>query len=284
MQSENLKSSSSVRDHYRWGVAALTAQHFSTASLDVACLLVASGAVSDISQVFAASDLPMPAKAGQRFMHLLQRRKQHEPIAYLIGKKEFFGREFVVDNRVLIPRPDSELLVEVALQQLPAHPVTVVDIGTGSGCLAISCALQRPDCHYLAIDKSSAALAVAKINASRYACRNIIFQQRDVFAATFKLPSTCALLISNPPYISSAEMPSLPRSVYNYEPHSALRADNLCFYQRLADLTMCYNKCRVLVEISSDQLQAVVDVFALRGIGLMASYNDLAGLPRACLF
>ena len=266
-------------DCYRWGVKTLSALQFPTPSLDIACILAACG----VDKLFVAFNSPASTPARQQFKQMLQRRVQHEPVAYLLRKKEFFGREFLVDKRVLIPRPDSELLVEVALQQLPAQPVTVVDVGTGSGCLAISCAIHRPDCHYLAIDSSAEALAVAKSNADTYAC-HITFQQQDIFAAEFKLPSTCALVISNPPYISSADMLTLPRSVYDYEPHTALQADGLCFYHRLASLAMCYNNCRALVEIDSSQLQAVIAVFARQGMSLMAAYDDLAGLPRACLF
>lgn len=266
-------------DCYRWGVKTLSALQFPTPSLDVACILTACG----VDKPFVAFNLSASAADQQRFKQMLQRRIRHEPVAYLLNKKEFFGREFLVDKRVLIPRPDSEILVEVALQQLPAQPVTVVDIGTGSGCLAISCAIQRPDCHYLAIDSSAGALAVAKINADTHACR-IAFQQQDIFAAEFRLPSDCALVLSNPPYISSADMLALPRSVYDYEPHTALQADGLCFYHRLASLTMCYNNCRVLVEINSNQLQAVTSVFTQQGMDLQATYDDLAGMPRACLF
>lgn len=181
-----------------------------------------------------------------RFMQWVERRRRHEPVAYIIGEQEFYGRPFTVDRRVLIPRPATEGVVRRALQFLEDRqdavddvdvgiivtaeelritndelriPV-IVDIGTGSGCIAITLALERPDLHIIATDVSSGALDVAKINAKRHCVTDrIIFKEGSELDPVRDLTEPF-LLISNPPYIPSEN--DLMADVKDFEPHLAL--------------------------------------------------------------
>jgi release factor glutamine methyltransferase len=162
----------------------------------------------------------------QQFSQLIERRKLGEPIAYLTGHKEFFGLDFLVDRRVLIPRPETELLVETALniirEQLAGARVPVVaDIGTGSGIIPISLAVQEPRLPYLyASDISSDALAVARLNCQRHVVEERVrLLQGDLLTP---LPEPIDLLTANLPYVGTDEMEELTPEVHAYEPHLAL--------------------------------------------------------------
>ena len=168
----------------------------------------------------------LTAQQEQRFSQLIERRKLGEPIAYLTGHKEFFGLDFLVDRRVLIPRPETELLVEAALsiirERLAGARVPVVaDIGTGSGIIPITLAVQEPRLPYLyASDISSDALAVARLNCQRHAVeQRVRLLQGDLLAP---LPEPIDLLTANLPYVGTDEMEVLTPEVHAYEPHLAL--------------------------------------------------------------
>jgi release factor glutamine methyltransferase len=146
----------------------------------------------------------------------LQRRAAGEPLQYIRGRCDFYGREFVVDDRVLIPRPETELVVEQAVARAPRGG-RVVDVGTGSGCIAVSLALERPDLHVIGVDVSLAALAVAKRNRDRLgACVALIAS--DLFDAVKDVD----LVVSNPPYIPAADIETLQTEVRDHEPRGAL--------------------------------------------------------------
>lgn len=153
------------------------------------------------------------------FQSLLSRRLEGEPVAYIVGEKEFYGRMFKVTPDVLIPRPETELLIETALKYLPNdHPARILDIGTGSGCIALSLALERPDCSVTAIDLSDRALAIAQKNAH---CLHV--QVRLLQSNLFDLLGDARfdLIISNPPYIPTSD-PHLRQGDVRFEPRLAL--------------------------------------------------------------
>jgi release factor glutamine methyltransferase len=167
--------------------------------------------------------------AGEAFLagfdRLIERRAGHEPVAYITGEREFYGRPFLVTRDVLIPRPETELIVDLALN-LMAAPSRIVDVGTGSGCLAISLALEFPSARVVATDVSSPALAVARANATRLGASDRIDFRHGAFFAREERDQPCDLVVANPPYIDAADRPSLPRDVSEQEPAVALFAED----------------------------------------------------------
>ena len=197
------------------------------------------------------------------------RRRAGEPLQYIRKKTEFYGREFYVDDRVLIPRPETEILVETAIQNID-RGARVVDIGTGSGCIAATLALERPDLRVLATDVSVGALAVAKRNG----CRTLIAS--DVLSAFVE---DFDWIVSNPPYIAAAEIESLAAEVRDYEPRGALTSGptGTEAIQRILDQA---GRARVILEIAFGQTDTVRDLAAAHHFNVDESRNDLAGIPR----
>jgi release factor glutamine methyltransferase len=162
---------------------------------------------------------PLTGDQAAHFHALLQRRLAGEPIAYITGQREFYGRVFRVTPEVLIPRPETELLVDLALARIPPdQAVGVLELGTGSGCIAVTLALERPNAHITAIDCSQNALAVARLNAALHNA-GIEFLASDWFAALGR--RKFGLIISNPPYVAAAD-PHLGRGDLRFEPPAAL--------------------------------------------------------------
>ncbi|HEY4574276.1 MAG TPA: peptide chain release factor N(5)-glutamine methyltransferase, partial [Thermoanaerobaculia bacterium] len=173
------------------------------------------------ARVIARQETEVPPETERRFRDLLARRLTGEPVAYLLGEREFWGRPFAVDSRVLIPRPETEHIVEVALQErLPERP-WILDVGTGSGILAVTLALEIPGSRMVATDLSPGALAVAARNVRRLGAR-VSLVNTDL-AAGLDL-ARFDLVVSNPPYIDPAEAPSLSPEVRDFEPALALFA------------------------------------------------------------
>lgn len=172
------------------------------------------------SWLFAhATDLVDPA-SGQAFAELLQRRLAGEPVAYLLGRRGFWTLDLAVSPDTLIPRPETERLVELALERLPeATPLRVADLGTGSGAIALALASERPQARVVATDMSPAALAVAAANARRHGLDNVAFRQGSWHAPL--AGERFDLIASNPPYIASDD-PHLARGDLRFEPASAL--------------------------------------------------------------
>lgn len=178
------------------------------------------------AMLYAYPEREMSPEQEQAFFDLIERRGHGEPVAYLLGHKEFYGRDFLVDRRVLIPRPETELLVEAALaviqQKIAAGQMPLVaDIGTGSGAIAITLAVEEPSLPYLyACDISPQALEVALLNSQRHHVeQRVSLQQGDLLAA---IPEPVDILIANLPYVGTEEMALLAPDVRAYEPHLAL--------------------------------------------------------------
>jgi release factor glutamine methyltransferase len=186
-------------------------------------VLVAYALGIDRTRVIIESLRPLEAGELSLLRELVKRRRSHEPIAYLRGSREFYGLTFQVDHRVLIPRPDTEALVDVALSR-SSHvslSMRLLDLCTGSGCVAITIARQRPTATVVATDISADALAVARVNAERLGAYNVAFVESDLFAS---LPSGARfdVVTANPPYIATAEIPGLMADVRDFEPRLAL--------------------------------------------------------------
>jgi release factor glutamine methyltransferase len=221
---------------------------------------------------------------------LVQRRGQREPLQHITGSTSFCGLEIKVDRRALIPRPETELLAERGWQFLQEQarvlnrPPVALDFGTGSGCLAIALACQCPTAQVYALDVSAEALALAEENA-RLHCpeRRIDFVQgRDLQALP---PGTkLDLLVSNPPYIPSAEINTLPPEVRDYDPHAALDGgqDGLDFYRYLAAQApaLLYPAAQLMVEFGDDQALPVRGLFEAKGWRVEALLEDYTQRPR----
>jgi release factor glutamine methyltransferase len=213
------------------------------------------------------------------FNLLAARRSKGEPVAYIVGTREFFGRDFVVNPSVLIPRPDTELLVELALERA-AEGAVVLDLGTGSGCIPITIKLERPDLDVSAVDLSPAALLVAQTNASRLDAA-VRFYQSDWYQAIGAMRFD--MIVSNPPYIEQNDQ-HLSQGDLRFEPRSALsdEGDGLVHIRRIiAEARQHLNKNGwLLLEHGWDQAEPSRALLAAAGFTAVQSWRDLAGIER----
>jgi release factor glutamine methyltransferase len=240
-----------------------------------------------LRELIASPDRKMSEAETTALRRLAARRAAGEPAAYLTGHKEFFGRDFRVTPAVLIPRPETELLVETALAVTASRGQGVLaDFGTGSGCIAISLALERPGWRCLALDRSRPALDVAKKNAAALKSTTIFFLQAD-----FRHPPlptrSLDLLVGNPPYIGGAEYRELDREVRDFEPEAALvpAGDASSGLEAVAAIaeqaeTLLRTGGRLLLEISHSQQQAALGLLRPRFWTEAEVLPDPAGLPR----
>lgn len=232
--------------------------------------------------LLAHGDDTLTAGQAQQYVALVVRRVAGEPIAYITGRREFHGREFVVNPAVLIPRPETELLVELALQCLPAgESARVLDLGTGSGCIGITIAAERPQALVTLVDASEAALEVARGNAAQWAPSNTTLLHSDWYSAVGA--ERYDLIMANPPYVAEGDA-HLEQGDLRFEPRTALAAgvDGLSDLQRI--IAQAPQHLRVggwlLLEHGFDQ--AVACAWLLEAAGFQDVFNapDLAGIPR----
>ncbi|EOC1456490.1 peptide chain release factor N(5)-glutamine methyltransferase [Cronobacter sakazakii] len=215
---------------------------------------------------------------------LLARRAAGEPVAYLIGQREFWSLPLEVSPATLIPRPDTECLVEQALARLPATPCRILDLGTGTGAIALALASERPDCHVTALDIIPEAVALAKRNAQRLGIDNVTILQSHWFSAL--TDARFSLIVSNPPYIDGDD-PHLSQGDVRFEPKSALVADNA----GLADLETLVTEARrfledngwLMLEHGWQQGEAVRELFTRAGYQAVETCRDYGGNERLTL-
>lgn len=224
---------------------------------------------------------PLTEAQTAQYQTLLARRLSGEPVAHLTGTREFYGRSFQVSPDVLIPRPETELLVELALARMPpGQAVRVLDLGTGSGCIAITLALERPLAQVTAVDRSAAALAIARHNADMLNAR-VEFLCSDWFAAL--AGRRFDLIVGNPPYIAAAD-PHLRHGDVRFEPLSALAAgpDGLEDLRQLAAAAGVHLQPggALLLEHGYDQAAAVQTLLQSAGFRHVQSWPDLSGIRR----
>lgn len=215
------------------------------------------------------------------FLALLEQREQGMPIAYLLGERDFWTLTLTVNEHVLIPRPDTEALVECALDKLPAgQTLRLLDLGTGSGAIALALAKERPLTKVIAVDKHAEALAVAQQNAVRNSITNVEFRQSDWFD---QIDGRFHLIASNPPYVAPGD-PHLNQGDLRFEPATALSAPN----HGLADLETIIQTAPeylhadgwLLVEHGFEQADNVSELFLHNGFSDIQLQRDLNGLPR----
>lgn len=235
----------------------------------------------------------------QEYLRFVERRANGEPLQYITGHQEFYGRDFIVTPDVLIPRPETESLVERVinlaqdedagrlLQKESNHGPLIVDVGTGSGCIAITLAAEIANARLLAIDVSGAAIDIARKNAERIGvAERVEFIESDLLAPLTgrNLEGAIDFIASNPPYVEAARTELVQREVREWEPHVALfgGADGLDFYRRLTAEAPAYLKYGgyLVVEIGYSQLNGVRQMIEATTLELVDVTSDLQGIPR----
>jgi release factor glutamine methyltransferase len=226
----------------------------------------------------------------EKFEPLIERRARREPVAYIRGVQEFWNRDFVVTPAVLIPRPETELIVEEFLARLPgdapARARRVADIGTGSGCLAVTVAAERPYLEVIATDISETALQLARVNAGHHGVADRIAFRESAYL--IGATGVFDFILSNPPYVTESEYQNLAPEVREYEPAAALVAgeDGFRDIRQIVDLGTAYLAPggTMLIEIGFNQADALVDLVAsYPALRLAGISNDLQNIPRVAV-
>ena len=275
----------------QWGASYLDEKGFDESRLTIEILLSHVLNLKRI-QLYTGFDKPLNDKELSSFKELLQRRLLHEPLQYILGKTEFMGFEFLVDKRVLIPRPETEVLVEEAVRfangQFSEQLVRILDIGSGSGCIGISVAKMVERASVVAIDISPEAIEVAQVNAVHNSVeRRMSFALKDIFKVTVRdFSEPFELVVSNPPYISKLDFAELQPEIRDFEPVSATTdsGDGLSFFRRIAEIvpSLLVEDGAVFVEYAYDQSAAVQKIFHDAGWTSIELIRDYDGNPR-CL-
>ena len=242
----------------------------------------------DAARFFTCEQSRVPREVQDHYSCLIARRAAREPLAYITGTKEFWAFTFEVTPAVLIPRPETELLVESALSRLPLddNRARVADVCTGSGCVAVALALERPAIQVVATDVSYEALRVARRNAERLgAQQQIVFVRADLLKG---IRDSLDLVVANPPYVPETDLPTLQPEVRNYEPAVALLAgaDGLSMIRRLVPQALGVLKPRgtLLFEFGAGQQRAIESLLAVDTRVKNVEFKcDLAGIPRVAL-
>jgi release factor glutamine methyltransferase len=247
-------------------------------------LLVAHALGTDRLGVISQPDRALSREEIVGVSRLVARREAREPLAYILGKREFYGLELECGSGVLVPRPETELLVDFALETLPQwERPTVLDIGTGSGCIAISVLARAPWVRAIAIDISTEALSTTERNAERHGVPDR-FQMLQGDIRRIEIPGQVEMILSNPPYIPSSEIESLQPEVRDCEPREAFDggAGGLEYYraiaQRSQDLLAAGGT--IAVEVGAGQARDVADIFETHGLGSIRALKDLQGIER----
>jgi release factor glutamine methyltransferase len=274
------------RELSRLGRDALAARGVDSPGREAALLLAAVLECSP-SELLARDDRPVDPLPEQRYRRLVERRAAGEPVAYLVGEREFYGRRFRVDRRVLVPRPETEHLVEIALGLPLPGDARVLDVGVGSGALAVTLAAERPRWKICAVDLSLGALAVAAANWRRLAAGARSSLVASDLAAALDL-AAFDLVVSNPPYVDPGELETLPRDVRDFEPELALVSPgggSRIAVRLLDEMRALRGGALLAFEIGAGQREAVVAEAGRAGAWeLVEVRRDLAGIERDVVF
>jgi release factor glutamine methyltransferase len=238
-------------------------------------LLLSAATGWDRARLAAHPEGEIPPDAARRFAAMVRRRLRREPLAYITGSRGFRRLDLAVDPRVLIPRPETELLVELALE---LRPTRVLDVGTGSGAIALAIADELPECAVVAMDTSAAALEVARENAER---TGLAARVEFLHGATPPANGGFELVVANLPYVSEAEWAGLQPEVTEWEPREALLAgsDGLDAIRSAAPALAGVAETLAL-EVGQGQAGAVGELLRNTGFGAVEARADLAGIPR----
>lgn len=276
---DEAKGAAPVREALGGAVDAFEAAGIDTPRLDAELLL--AQATGWPRERFATDpDSPLPSGASREFAQMVRRRVRREPVAYILGRKGFRGIELQIDPRVLVPRPETELLVEIALELAPA---TVLDVGTGSGAVALAVADELPEAAVTATDTSAGALEVARANASRLG-----LDERVSFATgTLPARGSFELLLANLPYVSESEFEQLAPEIRQHEPRKALvpgPAGTEAIESLIARMAADHDlAAAAALEVGAGQAQEVAALLGQAGFERVELRADLAGIDRVVL-
>jgi release factor glutamine methyltransferase len=276
----------SVRDALGAAVDALEAAGCATARLD-AELLLAHATAWDRAKIAAEPEARLPVGASREFGAMVRRRVRREPVAYILGRKGFRRIELLVDRRVLIPRPETEMLVELALE---LQPETVLDVGTGSGAIALAVADELDEARVTAIDTSFDAVRVAQANAERLGLAervDVVLRGPSSLQGADPNGGAFDLLLANLPYVTEDEWEGLAPEIREYEPREALVSGptGLEAIEALAEdlLGLAPRPRAVALEVGAGQAEAVADLIRAAGYGEVEIRRDLAGHDRVVI-
>ncbi|SME87779.1 peptide chain release factor N(5)-glutamine methyltransferase [Pseudobacteriovorax antillogorgiicola] len=274
-----------IRDILLWSSNFLKSKDIDTARLD-AELLMSQALGCQRIDLYCHYDKPVDQEEKATIRSYLQRRAAGEPVAYILGQREFYGREFSVSSDVLIPRPETEHLIEAVLELHKTYDFkSILDVGTGSGAIAVTLGKEVPGAHVEAWDVSEKALALAQTNATRWE-QVVEFKVRDALKEDtwLDIAEPFDLICSNPPYIGEHEKGIMGASVLNFEPHVALFAEDggFAFYKALARLAQraLTPDGHLVLEIGATQGEKVVSILEDHGWRSVTVIRDLANLPR----
>ena len=267
----------------RWAMDDFRARGIESPRLDAEVLLARALGATRVQLVIDAKRPLMPEELS-KFRALVKRRRAREPVAYLLGEREFYGRMFRVDERVLVPRPDTEALIEVALARTTACSMSLraLDLCTGSGCVAITIARERLTSRGVAVDVDDGALVVAKENALRLGAYNVAFRRGDLFegleGASFDL------ITANPPYIPTQEIDTLAPDIRDFEPRVALDggADGLGLVRRIVQGAPAHlvTDGVLAIEIGAGEAGATRELFEAEGYRDIRVARDYGRIER----
>ena len=277
-----------IRDILLWSSNFLKEKNFETARLDSELLMCHALSCSRID-LYCNYDKPVNNGEKADIRNYLRRRSGGEPVAYIIGTKEFYGRSFKVSPSVLIPRPETEHLIEASIDISKEHEINaILDIGTGSGAIAVTLGLEVTPTYLEAWDVSEEAIMVAESNREKHGVAVEIRKKDALVADSWVCPERkFDLICSNPPYICKSEEDLMSSSVLDFEPHLALFADQdgLVFYEAIASngFNLLRSNGFVVLEIGATQGDKVCKIFKDAGWQSVELKLDLAGLPRTVI-
>ncbi len=287
MRSALKQSEYTASDALKAGVLALQAERIETASLDARLLLAHALGVSR-EQLLFRLDAAITREQAAAYDDLIARRAQRQPVSQLLGRREFWGREFIVTGDTLDPRPDSEAMIETILAQRPDRsvPLRILDLGTGTGCLMLSLLGEYPEARGVAVDISEEALAVARKNAERHGMADRVEFRRSRWWE--HVGESFDIIAANPPYILTDVIPQLHPEVSEFEPMVALDGgtDGLVCYREIA-LQLADRLAPggiAAFELGTGMQQGVCDIITSRGLQVAAVRQDLQGIPRCIVF
>ena len=280
---QNPRIKMTYRECYEQGCRTLQAAGIEEAILD-ARLLLEAVCGTDRNDLLVHGEQPVAPQAEEKYLNWIRQRAEHIPLQQLTGEQDFMGLTFSVNEHVLIPRQDTEILVEEVLKELH-DGMRVLDMCTGSGCILLSLMHYSNDCEGLGVDLSAEALEVAERNVLKVLtpekAEHVQFLQSDLFE---KLEDKFEIIVSNPPYIASAEVEKLMPEVRDHEPRMALDGteDGLYFYRRIIEEAGKHlvSSGMLFFEIGYDQGQAVSELMRTEGYREVQVVQDYAGLDR----
>ena len=266
-------------DLIKWGEDYFVSKGISNAKLEVEwflCHILDSQRID----LYVQFEQPLMKDELAQFKEMVRRRIEGEPFQHILGKADFYGRDFIVNKHVLIPRAETEIIIELLKKRDTVE--SILEIGTGSGCIAITMSLENLTTSIIATDVSKEALNVAKENTQKFGVKNIDFKVHDFLQTSIN--STFDVVVSNPPYIGFDEMSSLQKEVQDYDPKIALtdNDDGLSFYRRFAELgtSLLNENGYMLLEFGgAHQVVAISEIFESHQFNVKF-HNDLQGDPR----